>query len=256
MQITQILTQNKKKYLTSFVLLVLVIILKNNLYAGRIESGSISSEQEYLLFIPATFYKEYKEGNIYPVAICLPGWGVKVKDDINVWKFAAEKKGLFLILPQIDYAKINSYDDLLQVEINIFMILEDVKRQYPVDNKRVFLAGTSAGGMFSINLALRYPDKFSGIGVISGCSLTRKDFMRWANRSLANAKGQRFYVIHGVKDPSVTITDCKTTIKKLENNGAIIKFEPVKEGAHTLPTEMYKKIIDWFASNIVVKGED
>ena len=230
------------------IFFILALVLKSNLYAGRIENKSIPSEGEYLLFIPKAYHKEHKEGNVYPIAICLPGWGVKVKNDINVWKFAAEKAGFFLVLPQIDYARINSHDDLFWAEAFIFAALQEAKTNYPIDNRRIYLTGTSAGGMMSINLALRYPDKFAAIGVMSGCSLTRADFMKWANKSLPNAKGQKFYVVHGMKDPSVTLSDCKATIAKLKKNGAIIEFEPVKEGAHTLSTEMYKKIIDWFNS--------
>ena len=99
----------------------------------------------------------------------------------------------------------------------------------------------------AIDLALRYPDEFSAVGVICGARLNLgKGFE--LDRFFKNAKGQRFYMIHGENDESIPLKEAKETKDKLEENKAEVKFEVVKQGVHTLPSLVYNKIANWFNS--------
>lgn len=47
-------------------------------------------------------------------------------------------------------------------------IVRDIAAELPVDRKRIFVAGLSAGGAAAVNLASAYPDLFAAVGVHSG----------------------------------------------------------------------------------------
>lgn len=48
-------------------------------------------------------------------------------------------------------------------------IVGAVAAEWPVDDKRVYVIGGSAGGAMSVILGATYPDRFAAIGVIAGC---------------------------------------------------------------------------------------
>ncbi|MFH1854570.1 MAG: prolyl oligopeptidase family serine peptidase [Candidatus Omnitrophota bacterium] len=230
----------KKSSVILVICLLGILLFEPTLYAGKVID---KSSEGYLLYLPNTVLS----GGGSSVLVCLAGWGVKVEDDINVWKFPAEKNNFLLILPQLNHPNIRTSKDHLQVESFIFSIVDKVLEQYPVDEGRIFIAGTSAGGMMAIDLALKYPDIFSGIGVICGARLTRSNGFE-LGRFLKNAKEQKFYIIHGENDKIISLKEAKKTRDKLERYKAEVKFEIIEGGAHTLPSLVYNKIANWFNS--------
>jgi poly(hydroxyalkanoate) depolymerase family esterase len=53
----------------------------------------------------------------------------------------------------------------------ILGLVEDVRRRYPVDPDRIFIAGMSAGGAMAAILAEQAPDVFSAVGIMAGVAL-------------------------------------------------------------------------------------
>lgn len=51
---------------------------------------------------------------------------------------------------------------------SIVGVVNKIKSNYPVDSRRVYVAGLSAGGAMSVILGAAYPDVFAAIGVGSG----------------------------------------------------------------------------------------
>ena len=65
--------------------LLLAAVYYTFAYAGKV----IEQPQEgYIVSLPQSVPQQ----KAMPVLICLPGWGVKAKSDINMWAFAAAKK--------------------------------------------------------------------------------------------------------------------------------------------------------------------
>lgn len=204
-----------------------------NVYAGRvIEEPS----QGYYIVLPNSIEKD----KALPVLICLPGWGVKARQDINVWAFPVAKKGFLAIGIDIDYSGIQSNNDLKVLYQRIQDIINSVSSSYNINKNKIYIAGTSGGGMMSIALALLYPGKFKAIGVISGARLGFG-----AERHLKNAKGQLFCFYHGEKDKSISISEFYATKKRLEKNGAVIEFKVIPEGEHTLSSGYYSELVNW-----------
>jgi len=192
----------------------------------------------YMLFIP----KDISSASPSTFLICLPGWSISAKQDINNWAFYAAKNGFIAVDLDINYDLIRLNSDVDRLYLKISNILTSLAEEYPVLNNKVCIAGTSAGGMMSIALGLRYPNKFLAIGVVSGAKLSFG-----AENNLKSARGQWFYMAHGLKDKSIHISEFYSTKDQLEKNGAIIEYKVIPEGEHTLSSGAYREVIDWLS---------
>jgi len=175
-----------------------------------------------------------------PILICLPGSGIRTKQDINNWAFTAGRKGFVVLGLDVDYSSILSFADVEQLYSRISGIIKSLDKEYHMKNNKLYLVGTSAGGMISIALTLHYPGKFAAVGVVSGGSLGFG-----AQEELKKAKGSHFYMVHGDKDERIPLTEFQSTVKQLENNGAIIEYNIVFGGRHTLNSNAYNAVVSW-----------
>lgn len=196
------------------------------------------SDKGYMLFVP----KSISSASPAPFLICLPGWGISAKQDINNWAFSAGKKGFIIVDLDVDYNLVRTDYDVDRLHSKISDIIVSLAKQYPVLKDKLSIAGTSAGGMMSLALGLRYPSKFIAVGVVSGGRLNFG-----AENNLRNARGRWFYMAHGQKDKSVPIGEFNHTKKELEKNGAIVEYRIVPEGEHTLSSAVYKEVVDWLS---------
>jgi len=210
--------------------LFFIIFFTPDMYAGKILEEPM---QRYCMSIPNTATADSK----LPVLICLPGSGIKARQDINVWAFISDKRGFLVIDLDIDY----SQEGPGGVYSRIQNVINSLPANTGINKDKVFIAGTSAGGMMALALALFYPHKFKATGIISGSRLSFE-----AENFLKNARSQLFYLYHGKKDKRVSIREFYATKKKLEANGAIIESKVIEEGEHTLPSGCYKEVVDWF----------
>ena len=106
------------------------------------------SEKGYMVFVP----KDISSST--PILICLPGWGIKTKQDINNWAFTAGKKGFVVLGLDLDYNYVKSPSDVRGVYSKISGIVDLLIQEYHISKDKLYLVGTSAGGIMSISLAL------------------------------------------------------------------------------------------------------
>jgi len=192
----------------------------------------------YMLYVP----KDVSQNAPLPILICLPGSGISAKQDINNWAFYAAKQGFIVAGVDVNYNLIGSEGDVKGLYSRILQIIEAIAEEYPMQRNKIFIAGTSAGGMMSIALGLHYPDKFSAIGVVSGGRLGFG-----AEQDIRNAKGLWIYMIHGQQDKRIPVSEFFSTRAQLERNGAIIESKVIPAGEHTLSSACYKETIDWLS---------
>jgi poly(3-hydroxybutyrate) depolymerase len=92
-----------------------------------------------------------------------------------------------------------------------------VKNEFCVDEKQVFVAGTSSGASFANLLACRYGDQLLAVGPVSGGLPENQD-----------CKGKpAAVVIHGIDDPHVQFSAGETARDHyLQRNGCMSESEP------------------------------
>ena len=171
-----------------FRIFVPLLIIPSLVYGGKL---IFSPEKGFVANLPTWTSPEKK----FSILMVLPGYSVKAKNEINNWKFKAEKNGFLLICMDVDYDQIQLNSDMEDLCSRMIGVCNDfIAQGQPIDLQRIYIAGTSMGATTAINLALRYPKQFRAVADVSGGRL-----MRGSEFFIQNAAGQNFYLAHGKK---------------------------------------------------------
>lgn len=224
------------------------------------EAENDGSVQPYYLYLPPDFDPSRR----WPLIVFLHGY----VPDITVldpWVLPDEvcqiagKNGCILLIP---YGRRNT--DFQGVgEVDVLKTIELVKRDYPVDDERIYLSGVSMGGMGAWNMALRHPGMFAAITPIAGHTDMlkwwgwpaeqvpgfKKWLIEWDNPVdlVMNARGQHFFVQHGEEDPLIPADQSRTMVRLAKTLGIDIPYYEHKGQGHFIywGTECYERAWAW-----------
>lgn len=117
--------------------------------------------EHYYVFVPV----ERGEGEVFPVVIVNHGGGATARTtELYGWTDIASREKLILIMTEDTSAPF------------LHQALDNVRQHYPVDNSRIYVTGTSAGGMASKAFAAAYPNEVAAIAPLDiGWILTDAD---------------------------------------------------------------------------------
>ncbi|MBA4543283.1 MULTISPECIES: PHB depolymerase family esterase [Thermoactinomyces] len=165
-----------------FLLLVLTVLMggptfaKTAFSAGQFIRDTAPDGRVYKLYIPSG----YDGTTPLPLVVMLHGCTQSPDDfaagtEMNAY---AEQNRFFVVYPEqpvsANLSKCwNWFDSSNQSRgrgepASIVGVVNKIKSNYPVDSRRVYVAGLSAGGAMSVILGAAYPDVFAAIGVGSG----------------------------------------------------------------------------------------
>jgi hypothetical protein len=127
-------------------------------------------------------------------------------------------------------------------EKDVYDMLEDVKRRFPVDEDRIYLTGISMGGAGALWLALTHPDVWAAVAPL--CPLPGGG----AEELAPNGLQLPIRLFHGDQDPLVSVESSRAWQRKLQDAGVnadYIEFPGVRHNAWDLA---YRNgaIFDWF----------
>src|SRR3712207_5021647 len=162
-----------------------MILLPSDAYAatsGRQEPQSLTKEirktvtVNYLLYLP----KEYEQdpNRRWPLLLFLHGAGERGSDLNKVKaygppKLVAEGQEMPFVIVSPQVPERSTWDvDVLDA------LLDEVIRQYAIDEDRVYLTGVSMGGAGTWRLATARPERFAAIAPVCG----------WGNPGLARSE--------------------------------------------------------------------
>ncbi|MCK4549201.1 MAG: prolyl oligopeptidase family serine peptidase, partial [Candidatus Krumholzibacteria bacterium] len=112
---------------------------------------------------------------------------------------------------------------------DVFAVIDEIKKQYNIDNDRIYLAGHSMGGHGSWYLGVHYPDRWAALNPMSGYGdyrLWNQDIPDWqvplyedksACFFLENLLHLPVYNIHGAKDDDVSVEHSRRLMTSLNN---------------------------------------
>jgi pimeloyl-ACP methyl ester carboxylesterase len=223
----------------------LVLLLASPLWAqtgARIvtfRSTVDHSEQPYALYVPHDFDPAKK----YPLLISLHSedtnhrinlrqvFGLPIRSGENngedLRQFPARDAGFLVAAPlargSMDYRGI--------AERDVFDVLEDVGRRYPVDPDRLYLTGISMGGAAALRLALTRPDLWAAVAPV--CPAEEAPLADLA----PNALDLPIRIFQGDQDPIVPVENARLWQRRLVDAGApaeYIEYPGVRHNAWDL----------------------
>lgn len=155
-------------------------------------------------------------------------------------------------------------------EEDVLRAIQEVKRDYVIDSRRVFVTGTSMGGTGAWHLAVRYPHLFAGVGPRAGNCDFRAWETRWGwNRRLeghhselrdylrassspvtymSNLAHTPVYVVHSSADAVVPVEHARAAVAGLRAVGAPVEYREFLVGKHAkFPKHVFDEQLAWLA---------
>ncbi len=136
-----------------------------------------------------------------------------------------------------------------EAEENFFDVLEEMKRDYLIDEDRVFLVGVSGGGLSSWLIALRHPDQIAAIAPISAVTVAHAGRGRNSapvDKTLSvlnfpmNALHVPVLVLHGDADPVCPAElQARPMVEKMRQAGLDAQYKQYSGAGHGLGDHYY-----------------
>lgn len=209
------------------------VIPKGNFEAKK---GVIDGGYNFWMYTP----HDYEiDNHKHPVLIFLHGASLCGRDLNRVRRYGvldAIDKGK--IIPALVIAPQNPGGAWNPKKIND--LLEWVKKNYRVDDSRVYVLGMSLGGYGTLDFVGTYPEKVAAaMALCGGCSLRNQE-------GLGKVP---LWVMHGTADKAVNIKESKAVVDRLQQmkQTNLLRYDWLKGGNHGLPARLFylQKTYDW-----------
>jgi poly(3-hydroxybutyrate) depolymerase len=108
-------------------------------------------------------------------------------------------------------------------EDDVMQVMQNVRRLYRIDERRIYLMGHSLGAIGTWKLAPKFPDVFAAIGLFAGSGNAE---------SLTRIRTLPEIVVHGDDDRTVNVQGSRAMVAKLKELGTEHKYIEVPGGTH------------------------
>ncbi|MFQ3591919.1 MAG: prolyl oligopeptidase family serine peptidase [Gemmataceae bacterium] len=197
----------------------------------------------------------YDGQTAYPLVIFLHGAGERGKDNKaqmkhGVKNFASDevrkKYPCFVMVPQCpphparwaDWTATGTTKEPTEPLALVLALLEELKKEYQIDENRIYLTGLSMGGFGTWDLLSRKPDLFAAAIPICGGGDPR------SAKKFAHVP---IWAFHGAKDNVVRPERSREMIEALKKAGGSPKYTEYPEAGHDSWTKTYADpaVLEW-----------
>jgi len=210
------------------------------------------TDQPYGLYLP----KDFTPARKYPLVISLHGAGSNHRLNLRrvfgkgnrPGETDAEATRYFPPLREVDYIVASplargtmGYQSL--AEKDVYDVLADVRKRFPIDEDRIYLTGLSMGGGGTFWLGLTRPDVWAAIAPV--CAAVPQ-----GTEDLApNALNLPVHLFHGDQDQAVPVAVSRKWQKLLLGLNTNVEYIEYPDVRHNSWDYAYKDgaIFDWFA---------
>jgi predicted esterase len=199
-----------------------------------------STLQPYRVYVPST----YDGSKAYPLVIALHGMGGDENSYFEVYnkgafKTEAENHGYIVACPKGRKPTSMYVGD---AERDVMDVIEEMKRAYRIDASRIYLTGHSMGGFGTWSVAMNHPEVFAALAPVAGGVTNPANMSKIAHIPQL--------VIHGDKDPTVSIDRSRVMVAMGKKLGVELKFLEIPGGDHSsVVAPTFKDVFDWFDSH-------
>ncbi len=192
--------------------------------SGKISRGKISwkgKERIYFLYVPPEAAADRK----LPLVLTLHGSGRNGETLVSRWKEKARKEKIVLVGP--DSADSVHWASPADGPLFLHDVVEQVKASQPIDGRRVYLFGHSAGAVFAIQMAALESEYFAAAAIHAGSLQPRYfNLFGFAARKIPYA----FWI--GTRDRFFPLEEVKATRDALKSRGFPVEYSEIPGHTH------------------------
>ncbi|PYS51380.1 MAG: hypothetical protein DMF68_04530 [Acidobacteria bacterium] len=193
--------------------------------SDKISKETIASQgrkRTYYLFVPAS--TESKTD--VPLVVLLHGSGRNGLSLVEKWKDLASEEGFIVVGP--DASDSEGWRMPEDGPDFIHDLVESLRAKYPINPKRIYLFGHSAGAVFAINLSMMESEYFAATAIHAGSWREREEFalLNYAKRKTPLA------IFVGDHDQYFSLSSVHTTEAALKEKGFTIEVTVMKGHDH------------------------
>jgi pimeloyl-ACP methyl ester carboxylesterase len=164
------------------------------------------TDTPYMIRVPP----DYRGDQPFPLMVVLSGGGGLAFDAALSSEDAIRDAGYLVVYPNA--AGHMWWDNSVTAIVEALLL--EVQRTYNVDTNRVYLTGFSNGGTGTIELGVRWPDRFAAIASLMGAGL---DTPSGTKLPLQNLYDVPVLFVHGDKDLRIPASSSQRTYEELRD---------------------------------------
>lgn len=189
----------------------------------------------YRVYVP----KAYDGSKPYPLVVALHGLGANEDSFFDAYQrrmpALAEQHG-YLVAAPLGYRVDGFYGSSIAAsndtgtrrtrelsEQDVMEVLRRMRREYNVDERRIYLMGHSMGAIGTWYLAGKYADLWAAVAPFSGAG---------DPASVARMRGIPQFVVHGDADPTVPVAGSRVMVAAMKKLGMDVTYIEVPGGHH------------------------
>lgn len=172
---------------------------------------SNKKKRSFYLFVPANV------ASPAPLIVLLHGSGRNGLSLVEKWRGLASKEGFIIVGPDADggsgWSMPGDGPDFLRD------LVEELKSKYPINPRRVYLFGHSAGAVFALVMSMVEPEYFAATAIHAGAFRQPHEYqiIRDASRKIPLA------IWVGTNDPFFSLTDVRATRAAFQAKGFTVE---------------------------------
>jgi len=198
--------------------------LSMSVAAQKVSRETIESQgkkRTYYLMVPQNASADHPA----PLVLLLHGSGHNGQSLMDKWKDLGAKEGVFLAAP--DAFNPEGWRTGLDGPDFLHDVLSEVKTKYPVDQRRMYVFGHSAGAVFALYMGLFESEYFAAIAIHAGALRpTDGDVAADAARKIP------FHIAVGTVDQYFPLEAVRATRDLLVKNGFSVELIEMKGHDH------------------------
>lgn len=213
--------------------------LKDGPYAAAINGSFAKGTSKQGLNYQLWGNPKWDGSKRYPIVIWLHGSGQSGSDNeaqmggaTGVFTKAEnqEKRPCFVLAPQCPDADIGWNKD---VATNLMALIGDLVQNLPIDEKRIYLTGSSMGGFGTFNLVMKHPDVFAaGVPLCGGSDPKNAEAL----------KSVPIWAFHGDQDDQVPVDRTRNVMKAIAAaGGEQAKYTELAGEGHGITGSVYSR---------------
>ena len=180
-----------------------------------------TSQRTYYEYIP----DQLDPAQPVPLLMLLHGSGRDGRTLVQPWQSLAKKHGFVIVGP--DSLDRDGWSMLSDGPDYLYEVVERIKERAPIDGRRMYLFGHSAGGHHALDIGLLESAYFAAVAVHAGAMVGEKGmFLQQATRKVP------FGIWSGDADPIVPIAQVRATRDALTTLGFAVEFHEMKRHTH------------------------